>query len=375
MHAMDGSGIPSSRPRPGRPKKSGLRRVVVTGATGLLGAGVVDELLNRGIDVVAVVRSDDRARRLLGDRDGLRLVVGDVLSADALIPAMRGADAVVHAAAYFREYYQPSYDRSLLERTNVTAVADLVAAAHRAEVAVFVQVSSAGTIGHPPTGHLADEDTPPAKTSRRNHYYASKIRADRLVDSLRDQYQVRIPVVIPGWMWGPRDAAPTASGQLFLSVANAAAAGVPRVGAHIVDARDVAHACVQAAQAARNRRYVVAGQRQSLPAVCAQIAQLCGVAAPRAVAPRVALAASGLLQLADQLRGRPPLVTPRGTRVLLDADRQHISSRRAENELGVIFRPIAETLADEAQWFLRQGQIRPLLPGAPQRRDAIEETL
>lgn len=353
---MNRSATPSNSERPGRP--TSLRRVVVTGASGLLGGSVVQELLDRGIEVLAIVRDQDRARQRLGDRDGLRLVVANILDADGLIPVLRGADAVVHTAAYFREYYQPGYDSSLLERTNVTAVAELVAAAEHAGVGVFVHVSSAGTIGRAANGQLADEDTPPPRTSR-NRYYASKVRADQLAVSLRQQHPVRVPVVVPGWMWGPGDTAPTASGQMFVATATATMAGVPRVSAHIVDARDVAYACVQAATHAHNRRYIVAGQRHSLPAVCAQIAQLCGVAPPRAVAPRVALAASGLLCLTDQLRGRPALVTPRGTRVLIEADRQHISSARTRTELGATFRPIGQTLADEAQWFALQGTINP----------------
>jgi|SRR5271163_2703652 len=338
-----------------------IRRVVVTGATGLLGGSVVGELLARGIDVVAIVRSEDHARRALGDHDGIHLVVGDVLDTNAWAPALRGADAIIHTAAYFREYYQPGFDPLVLERTNVGAVAKLVAAAEQANVQVFVHISSAGIIGPTPRGETADEDTAPNEWSRRNHYYASKVRAERLVTTLRDKHKVRIPVVVPGWMWGPGDAAPTPSGQMFLSIANAAAPGVPKVKAHIVDARDVAHACVQAAQGMLNRRYLVAGQRHDLPSIAAQIARLCGVPAPRPVSPRLALAASGPLQLADRLRGRPPLVTTRATRVLIDAAPQQLSSARAQTELGITFRLITETLSDEAHWFRR----RRLIPAQP----------
>jgi dihydroflavonol-4-reductase len=337
---------------------SPLRRVAVTGATGLLGGAIVAELLSRGIEVLAVARNETRARQLLGNRDGLHLVVGDMLEVRALELQLRGVDAIVHTAAYFREYYQRRFDLALLGRTNVAAVGELIDVARDAHVPVVVYVSSAGILGSGSSGHPADEGSAPGKALMRNAYYASKVRAEQLIEALRPTVSVRVPVVVPAWMWGPGDAAPTASGQMFLLVASGAMAAVPRVSAHIVDARDVAAACVRAAELGQHRRYVVAGHRHDLPAVCAQIAELCEAPVPRAVAARMALAGSGVVQLSDLLRRRPPLVTARGTRVLIDMDRQWISSARAQAELGVTFRPLDETLRDEASWF-RQHDLIP----------------
>lgn len=334
---------------------SPLRRVAVTGATGLLGGAIVAELLSRGTQVVAVARSELRARQLLGDRDGLDVLIGDMLDVRALEPGLRGVDAIIHTAAYFREYYRRRFDAALLGRTNVTAVGELIGVADNARVPVVVYVSSAGTLGSASPQHPADEGTPPGKALMRNGYYASKVRAERLIEELRPTVSVRVPVVVPAWMWGPGDPGPTASGQMFLSVANAAMGTVPRVSGHLVDVRDVAVACVRAAELGQDRRYVVAGRRHQLPAVCAQIAGLCGVPAPRAVAPWLALAGSGVIQLTDQLRHRPALVTTRATRVLIDMDHQWISSARAQAELDVTFRPIEETLGDEAAWFRQHG--------------------
>jgi len=108
------------------------------------------------------------------------------------------------------------------------------------------------------------------------------------------------------------------------------------VGAPVVAVRYVAVACVRAAEVGRDRRYVVAGRRHELPVVCAQVARLCGVQTPRAMAPRLALAGSGVIELTDRLRRRPSLVTPRGTRVLLDMNRQWISSARASRTRGYL---------------------------------------
>jgi dihydroflavonol-4-reductase len=336
---------------------SPLRRVAVTGATGLLGSAVVAELLSRDIEVVAVARNNAGARKLLSDRDGLQVVVADMLDVRPLEPELRGVDAIVHTAAYFREYYQRRSDATLLERTNVAAVGELIGVAEEANVPVVVYVSSAGTLGSASPQQPANEDTPAGKAMMRNAYYASKVRAEQLIEALRPGVSVHVPVVVPAWMWGPGDAGPTASGQMFLSVANGAMSAVPRVGAHVVDVRDVAVACVRAAEVGRDRRYVVAGRRHELPVVCAQVARLCGVQTPRAMAPRLALAGSGVIDLTDRLRRRPSLVTPRGTRVLLDMNRQWISSARAQAELGVTFRAIDETLSDEASWFGQRGLI------------------
>jgi uncharacterized protein len=70
-------------------------RVVVTGATGLLGQAVVQRLLDRGDAVVALSRDADRARQALGER-----VEAHVWARPTDEPppeaALAGADAVVH---------------------------------------------------------------------------------------------------------------------------------------------------------------------------------------------------------------------------------------------------------------------------------------
>jgi len=60
--------------------------------------------------------------------------------------------------------------------------------------------------------------------------------------------------------------------------------------------------------------------------------------------------------------------------VLIDAATQRISSARVQSELGVRFRPITETLSDEAHWFRPRGLIGPHPSGdtgKPQSRNAV----
>src|SRR6478672_7798948 len=75
-------------------------KILVTGATGKVGSRLAKRLAKRGHDVRALVRDEARAKDL---RDaGLDLEVGDLLEVDSLAPAVRGVDAVVHCAAFFR---------------------------------------------------------------------------------------------------------------------------------------------------------------------------------------------------------------------------------------------------------------------------------
>jgi nucleoside-diphosphate-sugar epimerase len=75
-------------------------KILVTGATGKVGSRLAKRLAQRGDRVRALVRDPKRAVDL--SEAGIELVQGDLLDADSLAAAVRGVDAVVHCAAFFR---------------------------------------------------------------------------------------------------------------------------------------------------------------------------------------------------------------------------------------------------------------------------------
>ena len=68
-------------------------KVALTGATGFVGAGVLEELLNRGHEVVVLVRRPEAFTA----REHVQLVQADVLNADEVQRAVAGCDAVLSA--------------------------------------------------------------------------------------------------------------------------------------------------------------------------------------------------------------------------------------------------------------------------------------
>lgn len=87
--------VTTGKPKSGRPPRRAMR-AFVTGATGVLGRRLVPLLVERGHDVVALVRSDgsaDAARML-----GATPVRASLFDAHELAEAMGGAELVIHAA-------------------------------------------------------------------------------------------------------------------------------------------------------------------------------------------------------------------------------------------------------------------------------------
>ena len=72
-------------------------RVLVTGATGLIGGAVARRLASAGHEAVGLARSDASAAKLADQ--GYTAVHGDLADAASIAEAARGVDAVVHAAS------------------------------------------------------------------------------------------------------------------------------------------------------------------------------------------------------------------------------------------------------------------------------------
>src|SRR4051794_4623159 len=146
------------------------RTIFITGATGLVGSHVVEEALNRGHRVRALVRASSDTRWL--DQWGVDKVPGDLEDADALRRGVEGADWVLNCAAKVGDWGTLEEFR----RLNVGALRLLLDAAADAKVERFVHVSSLG-VYEGRDHHGTDEATPPAAQSL-DAYTRSKVEAE-----------------------------------------------------------------------------------------------------------------------------------------------------------------------------------------------------
>lgn len=110
-------------------------RVLVAGATGMLGAPVARRLAADGFEVCALVRDPARARALLGD--GIEIVQGDVTRLETLDRALEGRRALYVSL-------RGTNDAASYEAAEVQGMCNLARAARMAGLERIAYISGAG---------------------------------------------------------------------------------------------------------------------------------------------------------------------------------------------------------------------------------------
>lgn len=340
--------------------------VYVTGATGLLGSAVVAQLVERGHGVRALVRDPAKATSQLPA--GAEVVVGDLDDLPSVLAPLDGVDAVIHTAAYFREYFGAGDHEAVLQRRNVDVPVALLREAARRGVTTVVHTSSSGVVGPGPDGGPGDEAAPPPRLApSTGGYFASKVRAERaLEEAAAGLPDVRLVLARPGWMFGPRDAAPTGAGQLVLDISAGRVPALPRSARpDLTDARDVAAAMVTAIEQGFAGRVNLTARPTPLTAVAGLIADAATVRAPRPLPDALLMAFAAGVETVARVTGGRPLVT-RKALVSLSSGAS-ASSDLARRELAFRPRPVADTIRDTVAWYREAGRLPQPPAAAPAR--------
>ena len=175
-------------------------KAFVTGATGFIGGHVARMLRERGDDVVALVRSPEKAGEL---RDlGCELIEGDLSSVDAIGRGAEGADAVFHIGAVYKVGI-PKSEHEAMYDANVRGTERVLDAAIEAKVPRIVYVSTCAVFGDT-GGEVVDETYRRAGDDFTSYYDETKFLAHQVAEE-RIAGGAPIVIVQPGGVYGPND--------------------------------------------------------------------------------------------------------------------------------------------------------------------------
>ena len=328
-----------------------MSRVVITGASGLLGGNLAALLIGAGHHVVALRRAGTHVTHLADL--AIEWHSAELGSVEAMTRVFAGADCVFHCAAAVSVKREVT---PAMTAANVTGTANVVEAVAAARVPRLVHTSSVVAVGLSTDGKPCDE------TARWNFdeeglvdaYAITKRRAEEVVHAAASR--IDAVIVNPTYMFGPRDARPS-SGRLIIDVVRGRVPGWTPGYNNFVDVRDVARGMIAAWQrGTRGERYILAGHDMTYGEVMRQIASVAGVRGPRLRAPAPLAWLLGRWGDVVERFGGEPVVNSTQVRYAY-TDKFRFRSDKAARALGYEVSPLEPALRDAIAWFRAHGML------------------
>ena len=153
-----------------------MKNVVLIGASGFVGTAILNELLNRGHKVTAIVRDPTK---VTASNPNLKVVQADVTDTDVLIEASKGKDAVISA-------YNPGWKNPNIYEETLKNYPLIVDSVKKAGVERLLIVGGAGTLFYAPGKMVMDADDIPAKLlpgiKSLGEFYLNTLRKENYID-------------------------------------------------------------------------------------------------------------------------------------------------------------------------------------------------
>ncbi len=320
-------------------------KVLLLGATGLLGHNVLQRLTDTGHEVVAVVR---RRGALHIKPPETKIVEGDITCAKTVTDAAAGCEAIINCAGVT--------DMSLLhvrdyEAVNITLCRTIVTAMNTHCIKRLVHVSTVNTIGYGSADHPATEEQEMREPFDKSYYACSKLFGEQIVlGAAEERADWHVVVVNPGFMIGPMDVKPS-SGRLLLAGYRKPLMFAPRGGKSFVDVRDVATAVVNALEMGRNgHRYIAVNKdgQFTIKELYEMQARVMGYRQRVLSVPDGLLLGAGML--GDVLRSMGIRTELSSVNVRQLMVREYYDNKRAVGELKMPQTPIEQSVKDFYEW-------------------------
>ena len=194
-----------------------MKRILITGANGLLGSATAKRFIDEDFEVLALCRAESDLSSLKDIAHKIQILEGDILDIKSLEVALENVDFVVHTAAVVS--YAPK-DKDRMFKANVEGTANVVNTCLTLGIKKLCHVSSIAALGKPdvvlklPAPDVEiDEDQKWEESPINSHYAKTKYLAELEVWRAHAE---GLPVVVvnPSVILGESDWAKSST-QLF----------------------------------------------------------------------------------------------------------------------------------------------------------------
>ena len=326
--------------------------VLVTGASGFVGAAVARAAVARGFKTKVLMRAAANHANIAGL--DVEAVTGDMRDEASMTRALDGVRYLFHVAADYRLWAR---DPMEIARNNLEGARAVMGAAKTTGVERIVYTSSVAAL-KPGNGVAVDETSRHTPQSVIGAYKLSKLLAEREVERRIAEQGLPCVMVAPSTPIGARDIKPTPTGKM---IRDAAAGRVPAyidTGLNMVHVDDVAEGHALALEKGRvGERYVLGGENLLLKDILALVADVVGRRPPRIELPEaVVWPAAWFMEGLARLTGIPPMMTR--DHIKMARHKMFFSSAKAMQELGYAPRPVRRAVEDAVAWFRANGMLR-----------------
>lgn len=310
-------------------------KVFVTGATGFIGQPLARDFLDRGWDVVALVRNPESAEARTIQSFGARLVQGDITDRESMRAAMDNMDVVVHNAAWY-EMGITKKAWAKMHAINVEGTDNTLGLAVELKIPKIIYTSSVVALGS--TGKtVADESFQP-RTFPLSYYMRTKREAH---DIALDLQQLNAPLVIacPSNVIGVGDHSPWGYfARMYVRGFMPPIGWMPNTIYSCVHVDDVAEAMALIVEKGQSgQTYLLAGEAKTMREIIGIWNKTPGGLKSKLWLPRsLAMLAGAMSEPVQRIMGLPVFLSCET--VAMSCVDYHFSGAKAQRELGVKFR-------------------------------------
>jgi len=309
----------------------------LTGATGFVGGRLARQLLEAGHEVIALVRSPDKAQDLA--QLGVSLQQGDVTEKDSMRAPMQGVDGVFHVAGWYKI---GTRDKSPGQRVNVDGTRNVLELMKELEIPKGVYTSTLA-VNSDTHGTIVDE-TYQFDGQHLSEYDRTKAAAHKIA---REMIAGGLPLVIvmPGLIYGPGDTSTVHT--TWVNFLKGRLPLVPRETtfnwAHVDDIARGHRLAME--KGVVGETYIIGGEICTLEDTLNLAHGITGKRMPISVPPSMIQVMAGTMEVVDKVIPVPESYTGEHLRII--AGTTYIASNaKARAELGFNPRPLKEGLEE-----------------------------